>query len=180
MRFSALIDSVFSAGPPSLGLEKRPGTLSAAAVREAVASLAEDPSLKRHPDRDGLILLEGIALLWHDHWEAAHEIAQAREGQADFDLLHAMVHRREGDYPNANYWFAGAGKHPCYPMIGIFSGSRVAGSLPAEFFSPGWSPGAFVSAVKRQAGKPGPERETLRLIQAAESQALAEWILQNR
>ncbi len=194
MTHSELIHSLFTAGLPSLGFQARPETLSAAAVLRAVAAIAEHPSLPRAPAPERRILLEGAALLWHDRWEEAHELAQAREGRPDFDLLHAIGHRREGDYANANYWFSGAGKHPSYALIGacfvepFYASAEAAAAesapgsanpMPGKFLSPDWSPTAFVSAVKRQAGKPGGEEEMLMRIQAAESQALAEWILRS-
>lgn len=43
-------------------------------------------------------------------WRAAHEIAQAREGTAAFDWLHALCHRIEGDDWNAGYWYRRAGR----------------------------------------------------------------------
>ncbi|WP_247232067.1 hypothetical protein [Telluribacter sp. SYSU D00476] len=55
---------------------------------------------------------EVVAALWHDangDWTAAHEIAQSREGTRDYDLLHAYLHRVEGDTWNANYWYRRAG-----------------------------------------------------------------------
>lgn len=42
-------------------------------------------------------------------WEAAHEIAQDHEGEAIFDAIHALLHRIEGDLPNAGYWDRRAG-----------------------------------------------------------------------
>ena len=47
-----------------------------------------------------------------DHWEVAHNIAQAHEGQAAFDRIHALVHRIEGDSFNAKYWYRRAGVEP--------------------------------------------------------------------
>jgi hypothetical protein len=50
--------------------------------------------------------------LWHDakgDWQAAHEIAQSREGTRDYDRLHAYLHRVEGDTWNAGYWYRRAG-----------------------------------------------------------------------
>jgi hypothetical protein len=46
--------------------------------------------------------------LWYDakgDWEAAHNVAQSQEGVREYDLLHAYLHRREGDDWNANYWY---------------------------------------------------------------------------
>ena len=42
--------------------------------------------------------------------EAAHEIAQAAEGEPSHDWLHALVHRIEGDDWNADYWYRRAGQ----------------------------------------------------------------------
>jgi len=42
-------------------------------------------------------------------WEAAHEIAQAHEGERPFDAAHALLHRIEGDAANAAYWDRRAG-----------------------------------------------------------------------
>ena len=54
---------------------------------------------------EGNILLKA---LFHDSkgdWEAAHDIAQSREGTLLHDRLHAYLHRKEGDDWNANYWY---------------------------------------------------------------------------
>lgn len=42
-------------------------------------------------------------------WDVAHQIAQAHEGEAVFDALHALCHRIEGDAGNATYWDRRAG-----------------------------------------------------------------------
>ena len=49
-----------------------------------------------------------LVALWHDargDWEAAHAVAQADEGSATHDRLHAYLHRKEGDAGNAAYWY---------------------------------------------------------------------------
>jgi hypothetical protein len=69
----------------------------------------------------------GAALeaLWHDahgDWETAHTLAQEAAGR-DGAWVHAYLHRKEGDEPNAGYWYARAGR----PAAG--------GSLQAEWES---------------------------------------------
>jgi hypothetical protein len=54
-----------------------------------------------------------LQALWYDakgNWEAAHNIAQSKEGMLAFDQLHAYLHRKEGDKFNANYWYRRCGE----------------------------------------------------------------------
>lgn len=54
-----------------------------------------------------------VQALWHDakgDWEAAHNIAQTKEGTLSYDQLHAYLHRKEGDRFNANYWYRRCGE----------------------------------------------------------------------
>lgn len=53
-----------------------------------------------------------VLALWWDargDWAAAHEAAQAGE-DADSAWVHALLHRREGDLSNADYWYRRAGR----------------------------------------------------------------------
>jgi hypothetical protein len=46
--------------------------------------------------------------LWYDakgDWESAHNVVQSQEGVCEYDLLHAYLHRKEGDDWNARYWY---------------------------------------------------------------------------
>ena len=50
--------------------------------------------------------------LWHDargDWDEAHRVAQDVD-DADGAWVHAYLHRKEGDLPNASYWYRRAGK----------------------------------------------------------------------
>ena len=54
-----------------------------------------------------------LQALWHaarGEWDAAHAIAQAREGDPAHDWVHAHLHRVEGDLGNAGYWYRRAGR----------------------------------------------------------------------
>jgi hypothetical protein len=51
--------------------------------------------------------------LWHDgrnDWHHSHEIAQDIEG-INGSWIHAYLHRKEGDFNNARYWYHRAGKN---------------------------------------------------------------------
>jgi hypothetical protein len=172
----AFCAAVFTARPPSLRLAARPGTRDAATVRALAADHAPRAS---GPDADRRSrVLEGLGLLWHDHGEAAHEIAQSREGEPDHDLLHALFHRREGDHGNADYWFGKAGKHPSYPILSErLSVLPLPPALRAVLLPQGaWSARAFNAEVRRRAREESPAAETLAMIQAEEFRSLAHWL----
>lgn len=50
-------------------------------------------------------LLGAIADAKAGRWEAAHKTAQALEGDARADWLHAILHKIEGDGANSRYWY---------------------------------------------------------------------------
>ena len=57
-------------------------------------------------------LTAALQVLWldgHGDWEGAHEIAQELP-DPDGAWLHAYLHRKEGDLPNAGYWYRRAGR----------------------------------------------------------------------
>ena len=141
---SELLDSD---NPPTLTLKPRPGILSIVKIRSRMRAL---PGLSGSRREAAL----GLLYLWHDHWPAAHDVAQAHEGEPDFDLLHAIGHRREGDYENSIYWFRAAGKHPAF-------------SRPGKK----WDPEAFVRAVQAK-----PEDPALRAAQAEEMKTFFAWL----
>jgi len=43
-------------------------------------------------------------------WERAHDCVQQREGDPDCALVHAYLHRVEGDLANAAYWYRRVGR----------------------------------------------------------------------
>ncbi len=60
------------------------------------------------------------ALWWarKGEWERAHALAQRHEGEPDCDLVHAHLHRQEGDEENARYWYGRAGREPSTVPLG--------------------------------------------------------------
>jgi hypothetical protein len=60
-------------------------------------------------------LTQALLGLWWDakgNWKRAHESAQHDEGM-EGSLVHAYLHRKEGDQSNAAYWYSRAGKPVC-------------------------------------------------------------------
>lgn len=57
-------------------------------------------------------LSPALRALWHDargDWEEAHRVAQDIE-HATGAWIHAYLHRKEGDFGNAAYWYRQAGR----------------------------------------------------------------------
>jgi hypothetical protein len=52
------------------------------------------------------------ALWWarRGDWDKAHHCVQQHEGDPSCDLVHAYLHRREGDTENAREWYRSAGR----------------------------------------------------------------------
>lgn len=53
-----------------------------------------------------------VQALWHvaqGDWEAAHNCAQDDHSELG-SLMHAYLHRKEGDIGNARYWYNRAGR----------------------------------------------------------------------
>jgi hypothetical protein len=138
---------------PALDNRRRDGTKSEAKLRSELVPLIEEG---RSPEANNQLIL-GAALLWHDHLESAHQIAQEIES-ADGSLLHGMMHRREPDYSNAAYWFRKVGHHPAFRSLAIESEPILQGSdaaLCGQLIGKGaWDPFAFIRACESMAMGP--------------------------
>lgn len=65
------------------------------------------------PVRDLLMARCCLAGLWlrYDFLDLSHEVSQTIDTPSG-SYWHGMMHRREGDFANAKYWFRRAGRHP--------------------------------------------------------------------
>jgi hypothetical protein len=171
--FQQLIDTSELA---SLGPETRQSRKSIAELDKLLAKQFSASKL----DANKRNLIRAVALLWHDHLEEAHEIAQHDSGP-DGSLIHAIMHRREPDFGNAKYWYHRTGRHAVYPEF-----ARRATALPQSEqerdlvlrFTPkdDWDPFAFVDAVQRSridAPETGP---FLQRAQKMEFEALLDYL----
>jgi hypothetical protein len=73
-----------------------------------------------------------LEALWHEangEWRRAHEIVQDLEGR-EAARVHAYLHRREGDLPNAGYWDRRAGNKAAYASL-----EREWEALAADFLA---------------------------------------------
>ena len=163
-------------GPAALGPESRSGTLSQADLNRTLEELFR---LHKRPKQAELI--RALLLLWHDHLDASHVISQGIENP-DGSLVHGIMHRREPDYWNSQYWFRRVGHHPCFADL-----ARRVNELPAvdavlaTQLMPRdiWDPFAFVDAVAAVADKPQSDgrHQQLRAVQQAETEAALDYFL---
>ena len=166
--------------PPELGPGPRAGVWP---VKTIDAKLDELFATHRISGRSRN-LIRGLVLLWHDHHELAHAIAQD-DPSADGSLLHAILHRREPDYSNAGYWFRRVGSHPCYPRLaagasGLLNGSNDKRLLSRLVRNGEWDSFGFISECEQadSLADSDPRVVILRQIQAAESEVLLNHLLE--
>jgi hypothetical protein len=56
------------------------------------------------------LLAEAVEYALRGKWSEAHEIVQQDEQDELSCWIHAVLHRQEGDIPNAQYWYARCGR----------------------------------------------------------------------
>lgn len=105
---------------------------------------------------DAAAALSGIWLL-HDALHESHEISQSLLGSTG-SFWHAIMHRREGDFSNAKYWFDRCDGHPVMRQIGA-GAAQAVGNLASErrvshVLREGWDAHAFVDLVASVHNKP--------------------------
>jgi len=156
--------------PPSLGPDRRSGVLDQNALNEKLDAALRATKLSRENQQ----LVRALLLLWHDHLDTAHTIAQDIHNP-DGSFVHGIMHRREPDYSNAGYWFRRVGQHGSFPELA----KRVAEVLESKKnrtmqskLLPGgsWDPFGFISACEHS--KTDTERALLEDIQAIETRVL--------
>jgi|SRR6478735_12764682 hypothetical protein len=54
--------------------------------------------------------LQALWWLAKGNWAEAHKVCQGHEDKDDVNLVHAHLHRQEGDLRNASGWYSRAGK----------------------------------------------------------------------
>lgn len=149
--------------------EGHPDQLDSSGLEGLTAQAAFAPAAIRNPVM-AEACLAGVWLLY-DQLDASHRISQSISN-ATGSFWHGIMHRREGDYSNAKYWFRNVGQHPVYEPLAE-SASRLADQHAAAGVLPAgdWDPMAFVDACS-QAAASGSHEAFCRAVQQAEWELL--------
>ena len=136
-------------------------------VRKQLAGLTADSVLARPPASrgDAEALVAGL-WLWHDFLDASHTISQSIATPTG-SFWHAIMHRREGDFSNAKYWYARCRNHPALVDVSARAGEP-------------WEPNGFVDLVERVHTRPDDPRHARAVeLQRIEWAALFEHCLRS-
>lgn len=97
---------------------------------------------------DARALLAGL-WLWHDWLDESHTISQAIATPTG-SFWHAIMHRREGDFSNAKYWYARCRHHPALKQIAALARPALgAAAAPlSRLTQDEWDADAFVDVVE--------------------------------
>jgi len=159
---------IATATPPGLGPESRedawPLEECQLEIDQALKSCGIDPPAAN--------LIRAAILLWHDHLDPSHTISQSIK-TPDGSYLHALMHRREPDYPNAKYWLRRSGKHEAFEEISNRSYAILVDSRLSHLANDQWDPFAVVDAVST-VGSDENESALLVRVQEIEFEVLLE------
>lgn len=132
-----------------------------------------------HAVRDREMARACLAGLWlyHDFLDEAHRISQSLHGR-EGSYWHGIMHRREGDYANAKYWFRRVGLHPIHEALSL-SARSLAHDVDAGGASVGsssaWDPAAFVDLCAAACAGESDAADLCRRIQEREWQLLFDY-----
>lgn len=163
-QIEAVIAPVFEAHPFEQAMTTLvPVEPVSAEVFDVVQRVVSDPALQAHD------AVKAGLWLYIDDLDRSHEVSQGLYTPAG-SFWHAIMHRREGDFPNAKYWYRKAGAHPAMGHIDLAGGGSASGSAMA-----GYDPIAFVDRVARANARCEKDSPDLIALQKHEWRALFEW-----
>lgn len=123
--------------------------------RAALAALTPESLVAPKKLADRQMALACLAGLWlrHDFLDESHRISQDIAG-ATGSYWHGILHRREGDFSNAKYWFRRVQQHPVFNALAVEAGRLAAAAdapQQAAYLASQdpWDPFRFVDLCQR-------------------------------
>lgn len=115
-----------------------------------LASLDLDAAFQPHLIVDPLMAAACHSGLWlaHNFLDESHTLSQSIDTPTG-SFWHGIMHRREGDFSNAKYWFRRTGYHPAFESLATAACvlAKELGTTPQSEFlktQAEWDPMAFV------------------------------------
>ncbi len=87
-------------------------------ARPLLEQLSPESLAQPHPVGDVSMALACCSALWlyHNYLDHSHRLSQQID-TIHGSFWHGIMHRREGDFGNAKYWFRRVGQHPIFPAL---------------------------------------------------------------
>lgn len=138
-------------------------------IREADEGTLADGAIIR--DLSLFSLVRAALFYARDALGESHRIVQ----QSESDLasyMHGMLHRREGDFDNARYWFRRAGELPIFGELHS-AGSRISADVAKQAT---WDPYLFTGLCEQEKFGDNTRHAELAHLQRAEFDALFDYL----
>jgi hypothetical protein len=149
-----------------------------AKARTSLASLSIETAFAHAQiaDRDMATCCHSAVWLLHDDLDESHSLSQQIETPSG-SFWHGVMHRREGDFSNAKYWFRRVGGHATFSALSQRAAEIAAvrgeeRALKKLITAGAWDACAFVDLVETVVRGQGSARELCLDIQQAEWELL--------
>jgi hypothetical protein len=147
-------------------------------VRGTLSELTCEALIAPHPLRSRDMALACLAGLWlrHGFLDESHRISQDLDSPTG-SFWHGIVHRREGDFGNAKYWFRRVGRPAVFGPLAAAARNLARESPPgvaADYLlgQADWDPLGFVDLCQSARGGSQPIRRLCMRIQQCEWELL--------
>ncbi len=120
-------------------------------LQKYLVSVNPDELFQPEPVKDhncAQAVISGL-LIWNDCEDEAHKLAQ-NTPTAEGSYFHAIIHRREPDIWNSNYWFRKTGEHPVFSLVYDYVTQYEPDNIKKELLTTnGWNPESFNQLVEK-------------------------------